>query len=135
MLKLVLFETIQFSISTQFECQKQFYFQQFSLAYVRRLNIKIVLYQAIQFSISTQLGSILYIHRIYQLLPLWASVDLGAMAMKGVLCIPQNSIITRTSPSDCLVPYLGHPLQGFYLLFISLRNKTHGLFISGVQYV
>ena len=27
---------------------------------------------------------------------------------EGVLCIPQSSIITGTSPSDCLVSYLGH---------------------------
>ena len=31
---------------------------------------------------------------------------------KGVLRIPQSSNITGTSPSDCLVSYLGHSLVG-----------------------
>ena len=31
---------------------------------------------------------------------------------KGVLRIPQSSSITGTSPSDCLVSYLGHSLGG-----------------------
>ena len=33
MSKTVLFKTVQFSISTQIQCQKQFYLKQFSLAY------------------------------------------------------------------------------------------------------
>ena len=34
---------------------------------------------------------------------------------KGVLCIPQSSSITGTSPPDCLVSYPGYPLgRGFY---------------------
>ena len=32
----------------------------------------------------------------------------------GVLHIPQNSSITGTSPSDCLVSYPGHSLGWFY---------------------
>ena len=32
------------------------------------------------------------------------------MVMKGVFCILQSSSITETSPSDCLVSYLGHSL-------------------------
>ena len=31
---------------------------------------------------------------------------------EGVLCIPQNSSITGTSSSDCLVSYPGHMLVG-----------------------
>ena len=31
---------------------------------------------------------------------------------EGVLCIPQSSSITGTSPSDCLVSYPGHTLGG-----------------------
>ena len=47
------------------------------------------------------------------MLPLRAKVDLGAMAMKGYLFrIPQTSSITGTSPSDCLVSYPGHSLDG-----------------------
>ena len=33
------------------------------------------------------------------MLPLQARVDLGMMAMKWVLCLPQSSSITRASPS------------------------------------
>ena len=32
---------------------------------------------------------------------------------KEVLCIPQSSSITGTSPSDCLVSYPGHLLGGW----------------------
>ena len=31
---------------------------------------------------------------------------------KGLLCIPQSTNITGTSPSDCLVLYQGHSLGG-----------------------
>ena len=33
----VLFQTIQLGISTQFQCQNQFYFKQFSLAYAHSI--------------------------------------------------------------------------------------------------
>ena len=36
----------------------------------------------------------------------------GSDGNKQVLCIPQISSITRTSPSDCLVSYPGHSLVG-----------------------
>ena len=32
----------------------------------------------------------------------------GSNGNEGVLCIPQSSSITGTSPSNCLVSYLGH---------------------------
>ena len=35
-------------------------------------------------------------------------------ANKGVLCIPQSSSITGTSPSDCLVSYARHKLGKSY---------------------
>ena len=41
-------------------------------------------------------------------------MDLGAIAIKGVLRIPQSSSPTGTSPSDCLVSYRGHSLWGSY---------------------
>ena len=41
--------------------------------------------------------------------PLRVRRDLGSM-----LCIPQSSIITETSQSDCLVSYLGHSLGKSY---------------------
>ena len=40
----VLFQIIQFSISTQFRCQKQFYFEQFRSALVRSSNVKTLLF-------------------------------------------------------------------------------------------
>ena len=41
-------------------------------------------------------------------------MDLGVIAMKGVLCITQSSSITEAS-SDCLVSYPGHLLGESYL--------------------
>ena len=40
-----------------------------------------------------------------QVLPFRATVDLGAMAMNGVVRIPQICSIAGTPPSDCLVSY------------------------------
>ena len=61
-------------MSTQFNCQKhfyfklfslvkKFYFKQFSLALVRSLDTKTYLFQAIEFSISTEFSSIWSIDR------------------------------------------------------------------------
>ena len=36
----------------------------------------------------------------------------GGNGNEGVLHIPQNSSITGTSPSNCLVSYPGHSLEG-----------------------
>ena len=48
--------------------------------------------------------------------PQWARVDLGAMAIKGVLSIPPNSCINWASQSDHLVLCTGHWLGvRFYL--------------------
>ena len=38
----------------------------------------------------------------------------GSDGYEGVLHISQSSIITETSPSDCLVSYPGHSLGEFY---------------------
>ena len=38
----------------------------------------------------------------------------GSDGNERVLCIPQSSRITGTSPSDCLVSYPGHSLGGSY---------------------
>ena len=45
----------------------------------------------------------------YQALPCWDSGP-KSNGNEGVLCIPQSSSITETSPSDCLVSYTGHSL-------------------------
>ena len=46
------------------------------------------------------------------MLPFRARVDLGAMAMKGYSASSKSSSITKTSPSDCLVSYLGNWFWG-----------------------
>ena len=48
-MQIILFQTIQFSMSSQFNCQKPFYFKLFSF-------VKLLI-QAIQFSISTDFVS------------------------------------------------------------------------------
>ena len=40
MSKTVSFQKIQFSTSTKYQCQKQFYFKKFSLAQVQSINVK-----------------------------------------------------------------------------------------------
>ena len=65
-MQIVLFQTIQFNMSTQFNCQKTFLFQaiqfsqtviiQFSIStdfIYTQLNVKSVLYITIQFSVNT----------------------------------------------------------------------------------
>ena len=54
--------------------------------------------------------------------PLWATVNLGAIVMKGVLHIPQSSSITGTSPSDCLESYLGYSLVGESYPFAEIQS-------------
>ena len=99
--KTVLFQTIQFSISTQFFVYTQ-------------LNVKTVRSQTTQFSQGTQFKcqTVLFDPKIgpYQLLPPWARVDLRTMTMKGYSSISQSCNITGTSPSDCLVSYQEHSL-------------------------
>ena len=62
----------------------------------------------------------------YQVLPLRARVDLGAMAMKGYSTFPQGSSIAGTSPSDCLVSYPGQSLGGI----LPLCRGAVGVFYS-----
>ena len=96
MSKTVLFQTIQFSMEYAVSMSKQFYFKQFSLAYVRNLNSKTVLFQVIQFSTSMQL--ILFDPKIgpHQALPLRAEMNLGAMAMKGYSAFCKASAILKS---------------------------------------
>ena len=68
---------------------------------------KTVLFQIIQFSISTQFSS------IWSILGATSQSQSapGSDGNEGVLCIPQSSSITGTSPLDCLVSYPGHSLH------------------------
>ena len=76
----VLFQTVQFSISAQFHCQKQFFFQ------------------IIQFIISTQFSSIWPVDGTLSGATTSAQSGPGSNGNEGVLCIPQSSSITETSP-------------------------------------
>ena len=102
----VLFQTIQFSIDTQFFVYTQ-------------LNVKIVLFQAIQFSISTQFKcqtSILPIDRNLSSAITPSLIGPGSEGNEGVLCIPQNSCITRASLLDYLMSYQDIRWGSFTLL-------------------
>ena len=94
MSKIVLFEIIQFSTSTQFKCKHG------------SIVKKTFLFQDIQFSISMPLVLLNPLIGRYQVLPHRARVDLGAIAMKGY------SVFPKAPPSDCLVSYPGHTLAG-----------------------
>ena len=47
---------------------------------------------------------------LYQVLPLWARLELGAIAMKGYAAF----LIAKASRLDCLVSYPGHSLRECY---------------------
>ena len=85
--KMVLFQTIQFSI------EKQFHFKWFSLAWV-------------------QFSSIWPIDRTLSGATTLGHSGPGSDGIKWVLCIPQSSSITGVSPSDCSVLYPGHSFVG-----------------------
>ena len=75
---------------------------------------KTILFQVIQFNISTKFSSIWSIDRA-----LSGATTLGQSGplsdgSKRILCIPQSSSITGTSPIDCLVSYPGHLLGSSY---------------------
>ena len=59
-----------------------------------------------------QFSSIWPIRRILFGAATLAQSGSGSDGNKGLLCIPQNSSITGTSPSDCLVSYLGYSFAG-----------------------
>ena len=83
---------------------KQFYFKQFSLALAH--------FSSIWPRDRTLSSATMPSHR-------W----LGSDGTEGVLCIPQSSNITGTSPSDCLVSYRGHLLG---VSNFSARNSGPG---------
>ena len=94
----VLIQTIQFSISIVF-------------VYIQ-LNVKTVLFQAIQISISTQFSSIWRIDRTLSGAITLGQSRPGSDSNEEILCIPQRSSITGTSPSDCLMSLQEHLLGG-----------------------
>ena len=100
--KTVLFQTFQFSLSTQF---LYFYIKQFNQC---QLNVKKVLFQEIRFGTNTQFSSIWPIERSQSGATTPGQSGSGNNDNEGVLRIPQSSSITGTTPSDYLVSYTGH---------------------------
>ena len=71
-----------------------------------------VLIQTIQLSISTQFSFLQPI--VSALSGILARSGPGSDGNERVACIPESPNITWTSPSDCLVSYLGHSLERSY---------------------
>ena len=84
-----------------------------------------VLFQTIHFRVSTWFSSIWPIYRTLSGSTTLKMSGPGSDGNEEVLRISQSSSITGTSPSDCLVPYLGHSLMGGVLL---LHRDTVGVF-------
>ena len=107
--KIILFQTFQFSINTQFQCQRT------------------VLFQTIQFSISTQFSSIWPTDRTLLGATTLGQSEPGSDGNEGVLCIPQSSSITGTSLSDYLVSCPGHLLGGGLTLLWEAGSVLYSL--------
>ena len=75
---------------------------------------KTFLFQTILSSRRTKFSSICLLDRTISCATTSAESGPGSDGNKGVLCIPQSSIITEASPSDCLMLYPGHSLEGSY---------------------
>ena len=114
MLQTVQFQAIQFSICTQFKCQNSSVILSNSVQYKHSLIVKTVLFQAIQFSKSTQFNPIWSIDKNQLGATTQGQNGPGSDGYEAVLCIPQSSTITGTSPSDCLVSYPEHLLKETY---------------------
>ena len=103
MSKTILYQVIQFCITTQFTCQNS--------SISRSQNIKTALFQVIPFIISWQFSSMWLIDRTLSGTTTSSQSGPGGDDNEGKLCIPQSSSITGASPSDCLVSYTGHSLD------------------------
>ena len=79
-----------------------------------KINVKTVLFQTIKFSIGTQFSSFWPKDRTLSGATSPGLSGPGNDGIKGVLQIPQSSSINGTSPSDCLVSYLGHSFGESY---------------------
>ena len=114
MSKIVPFQTIQFSISMKFKCKYTLWLSKTFLLQAIQFS-QAVLIQTILFSINTQFSSIWAIDRTLSGAITLGQSGPGSNGNEGVLCILQNSCITGTSLSDCLVSYIGHSLgEGSY---------------------
>ena len=87
---------------------------------------KTVLFQTIHFSLSTQFSSIWSIDNTLSAATTPSQSGPGSDGNKGVLCIPQGSSITGTSPSDCLESYIQNTRWGI----LPLSREAVGVFCS-----
>ena len=75
-----------------------------------QLNVKNVRFQTIQFSIVTlyKCETVLFdpLIELYQVIPQWVIVDLGAMAMKGYSTFLKGQELLKPHQLDCLVSYI-----------------------------
>ena len=97
--KTVLFQTIQFNLSTQFKHTFKWWKSKF---------------QIIHFRVITQFSSIWPIERNLSGATTPGHSGPGINGNKGVFRIPQSCRIIGTSLSDCLVSYPGNLLWEFY---------------------
>ena len=130
MLKTVVFQTIQFSISTFFV--------------FTQLNVKLVLFLTIQFCIITQFSSIWPIDRTLSCATTPDQSGPKSDGNEGILHIPQSSSIIEASPSDCLASYPGVVLPhcrnavSVFCSLIQLGNAilgTSGLGSSSIKVI
>ena len=82
---------------------KQFYFKQFSLAWICSLNVKTVLFDTIQFSTSTQFTFIWPLDRALSGAATPSVSEAEIDGNEGLPRTPQSSSITGASLSDCFV--------------------------------
>ena len=106
------FQTIQFGMSIQFQCQKLFYFKQFTLAKLHSLQVQTVVIQTIQFSISTKFSSIWVIDRTLSVATTSGQRWPGSDGNGRIFRIFQSPNVTGISPSDCSLSYSCHSLRG-----------------------
>ena len=99
MSKTVLFQTIHFSISTEFRCKYTVLLSKIFLFQAIHFSQK-VLIQTIEFSLRNQFISILLIVRALSGVTTPGHSGPGSDGKEGVLRIPQSSSITGNSPSD-----------------------------------
>ena len=91
---------------------KQFYFEQFSLAWIRSLNTKKNKQKKNSKLSKPRFNSIWPTDRTLLGATTPGQSGPGSDGNEGLLRILQSSSITGTSPSGCLVSYTGHSLRG-----------------------
>ena len=117
-LQILLFHTIQFSISTRFNCQKCFYYKQIQLIkplYFKQFSsaYKNCSFQSIQFSISAQFSSIWPIDRTLSGATTLGQSGPGSDSNEGVLCFSQSSSIKQIIDSLASLFLLTHIWPNF----------------------